>query len=373
MNSRLYKLKKIGQSIWLDNISRGLIKSGGLKLLIEKGITGVTSNPSIFEKAILSSQDYDESIQKYISEGYTSEKILEELMIEDITEACDLFEKVYKDSNGEDGFVSIEVNPLLAYNPEKTIQAALQLWEKINRPNVMIKIPATKEGLVAIEELIAKGINVNVTLIFSIERYIEVTEAYLKGIERRIQNNQSVSSINSVASVFVSRLDTLVDNEIVKLINQGKPELTKYLGKTAVANTRLLYQEFKKIFFSPRFEELKSKGAKIQRPLWASTSTKNPVYNPLLYVDELFAPYTVNTLPPKTLEIMLEESVVENRIENNLDEMKKIISELKNYGVDFNQIFEKLEKDGVKAFEDSYLNLLNALEQKIKSLEEISN
>ncbi len=371
MNSRLYKLFKLGQSIWLDNISRELIKSGGLKDLIEKGVRGVTSNPTIFEKAILGSNDYDESILKLISKGLRSEQILEELMIEDIKEACDAFRKVYDESNGNDGFVSIEVNPLIAYDTEKTIVAVKNIWEKINKPNLMVKIPATKEGLTAIENSIADGINVNVTLIFSIERYIEVAKAYIRGIEQRLEKGLDVKNVNSVASVFVSRIDTLVDNEIVKLINQGKPELTKYLGKSAVANTKLLYQEFKKLFFSKDFENLKSKGAKIQRPLWASTSTKNPMYSPLLYVDELFAPHTVNTLPPKTLEIMMEESIVEERIEKNLDEAKKIIEDLKLLGIDFNQIFDKLEKDGVKAFETSYLNLLSSLEQKVKILQDV--
>lgn len=370
MNSRLYKLAKLGQSIWLDNISRSLIKSGELKSLIEKGVRGVTSNPTIFEKAILGSNDYDESIQKLIAKGLTSEEILEELMIEDIKDACDLFYGVYRETSGNDGFVSIEVSPLLAYNTNGTIQAVKRIWTKIDRPNLMVKIPATKEGLKAIEDAIADGINVNVTLIFSIHRYIEVTEAYINGIRRRLDEGKDVNNVNSVASVFVSRLDTLVDNEIVKLINQGKPELTKYLGKTAVANTRLLYQEFKKIFLSEKFEGLKSKGAKIQKPLWASTSTKNPMYSQLLYVDELFAPYTVNTLPPKTLEVMLEESVIEERIEKDLDGAKQLIEDLKTLGINFKQIFDKLEEDGVKAFENSYLNLLSSVEHKIKILQD---
>ncbi|MCX8057582.1 MAG: transaldolase [Ignavibacteria bacterium] len=373
MNSRLYKLLKIGQSIWLDNISRSLIKSGELKSLIEKGVRGVTSNPTIFEKAILSSNDYDEQIQSLISKGLKSEEILEELMVEDIKEACDIFRTVFEETNGNDGFVSIEVNPLLAYETEKTIEAVKRIWQKINRPNLMVKIPATKEGLKAIEQSIADGINVNVTLIFSIERYKEVAEAYIKGIERRLSKGEDIKNVNSVASVFVSRIDTLVDNEIVKLINQGKPELTKYLGKAAVANTKLLYQEFKKIFFDERFKKLSEAGAKIQRPLWASTSTKNPMYSQLLYVDELFAPHTVNTLPPKTLEIMMEESIVEDRIEKNLDDARKLIDDLKSLGIDFNQIFEKLEKDGVKAFEVSYLNLLSSLEQKVKILQMLEN
>ncbi len=370
MNSRLYKLLKIGQSIWLDNISRNLIRSGALSELIDKGIRGVTSNPTIFEKAILGSNDYDDSIQKLISKGLKSEDILEELMIEDIKDACDLFKRIYDESGGNDGFVSIEVSPLLAYDADKTIEAVKRIWNVIARPNLMVKIPATKEGLKAIEESIAGGINVNVTLIFSINRYIEVAEAYINGITRRLNSGLDVQSINSVASVFVSRIDTVVDNEIVKLINQGKPELTKYLGKTAVANTKLLYQEFKKIFFSEKFAGLKSKGAKIQRPLWASTSTKNPMYSQLLYVDELFAPYTVNTLPPKTLEIMMEESVIEEKIEHDLENSQKIINELTNLGINFEEIFENLEKDGVKAFTDSYLNLLSALEHKVKVLQE---
>ncbi len=369
MNSKLYKLYKLGQSIWLDNINRSLIKNGELQRLIDVGIRGVTSNPSIFEKAILGSNDYNESIQKYASEGFTPKMIVEKLMIDDITQACDIFMEIYNSSNGNDGFVSIEVNPLLAYNTDATINAVQEIWQSINRPNLMVKIPATQEGLKAIEESIYNGINVNVTLIFSITRYIEVTNAYIHGLKRRLEDEKDVSQINSVASVFVSRIDTMVDKEIVELINQGNPELTKYLGKTAVANTRLLYQEFKRIFSGETFIKLKERGAKIQRPLWASTSTKNPIYSPLLYVDELFAPYTVNTLPIQTLEIMLEQSSIENRIENELDDMKKTIEDLRNYDINFDLIFEKLEQEGVKAFESSYLNLISSIEQKIKELQ----
>ncbi len=371
MNSRLYKLLKIGQSIWLDNISRDILVNGELKSLMDKGIRGVTSNPTIFEKAILGSSYYNDSIQNYLTKGLKSEEILEELMVKDIRDACDLFGQIYEESNGDDGFVSIEVSPLLAFDTEKTIDAVKKIWDKINRPNLMVKIPATKEGLKAIEESIASGINVNVTLIFSKERYIEVANAYLSGIKKRLENGKDVKNVNSVASVFVSRIDTMVDNEIVKLINQGRPELTRYLGKAAVANTKLLYQEFKKIFKGDNFNELRSKGAKVQRPLWASTSTKNPMYSPLLYVDELIAPDTVNTLPPKTLEIVLEESVIEERIEKDLSEAEKIIYDLENLGINFGEIFDKLEIDGVKAFENSYLNLISSLEHKVKMLQDV--
>lgn len=366
MNSRLYKLQKSGQSIWLDNISRGMLKTGELQKLIDQGVTGVTSNPSIFEKAILNSDDYNDSISKLLAEGLSPDQIIEELMIDDIQAACDLFKPVFDKSNGNDGFVSIEVDPRLANKTEETIEAASRVWGKVNRPNVMIKIPATSEGLAAIEESIAQGININVTLIFSIERYNEVAHVYLNGLKLRSEKHSDLSNTNSVASVFVSRIDTIVDNEIVKMINSGKPELTNLLGKTAVYNTRLLYQSFKEIFSSSDFATLKEKGAKIQRPLWASTSTKNPNYNPLLYVDELFAKDTVNTLPPLTLELMLERSQIELRIENELGSAKKDIESLITHNIDLSKLLKKLEIDGVKAFADSYNNLRDSLVKKIE-------
>lgn len=366
MNSRLYKLQKLGQSIWLDNISRGMIKTGELQRLIEQGVTGVTSNPSIFEKAILNSNDYDESISELLKKGLNPDQLIEELMIDDIQRACDLFTPVFERSNGNNGFVSIEVDPRLANKTQETIDAANRIWGKVNRPNVMIKIPATKEGLPAIEESIANGLNINVTLIFSIERYKEVANAYINGLRKRSEKNLDLSNINSVASVFVSRIDTIVDNEIVKMINSGKPELTNLLGKTAVHNTRLLYQSFKEIFADSDFTSLKKTGAKLQQPLWASTSTKNPTYNPLLYVDELFAKNTVNTLPPVTLEMMFERSQIDLGIENDLDKAKQDINLLQLHNINLDKLLTHLEIDGVKAFADSYNNLRESLVKKIE-------
>lgn len=372
MNSRLYKIHKLGQSIWLDNISRGMIKSGELQNLIDIGVTGVTSNPSIFENAILNSDDYNDSIVSMLQQKLKPEQAIEDLMIEDIQSACDLFNAVFEKTNGNDGFVSIEVDPTLAYKTNETITAAKRIWERVNRPNVMIKIPATHEGLPAIEESIANGININITLIFSIDRYKKVAEAYLSGLKKRLDKGEVIKVINSVASVFVSRIDTIVDNEIVKLINNGKPELTKLLGKTAVYNTRLLYQEFKKIFTSNDFIELQKRGAKLQRPLWASTSTKNPNYNHLLYVDELFTKDTVNTLPPKTLELMLEKSIIELRIEKDIEEAERFIKNLEKVGIDLNKLLQKLEIEGVGAFSKSFLNLRDSLSKKIEILQETS-
>ncbi len=365
MNSRLYKLQKLGQSIWLDNISRGMIKTGELQKLIEQGVTGVTSNPSIFEKAILNSDDYDDSIAELLSKGLNPDQIIEELMIDDIQRACDLFKPVFDKSNGNNGFVSIEVDPRLANKTQETVDSANRIWQKVSRANVMIKIPATKEGLPAIEESIADGLNINVTLIFSIQRYKEVANAYINGLKRRSEKDLDLSKINSVASVFVSRIDTIVDSEIVKMINSGKPEMTNLLGKTAVHNTRLLYQSFKEIFADSGFKNLTKVGAKLQQPLWASTSTKNPTYNPLLYVDELYAKDTVNTLPPATLELMFEKSQIESRIDNDIDKAKKDINSLKEYSIDLDELLNQLEIDGVKAFADSYNNLRNSLLKKI--------
>jgi transaldolase len=342
-----------------------MLTNGELERLIDQGITGITSNPSIFEKAILNSSDYDDSISELVDKGLNPDQIIEELMINDIQAACDLFKPIFEKTNGNDGFVSIEVDPRLANKTEETIEAANRIWIKVNRPNAMIKIPATLEGLPAVEESIANGININVTLIFSIERYKQVVQAYLNGLNRRNENNLDLSVINSVASVFVSRIDTIVDNEIVKMINSGKPKLTNLLGKTAVNNIRLLYQSFKEIFSSLEFIKLKEKGAKIQRPLWASTSTKNPNYNPLLYVDELFAKDTVNTLPPTTLELMLERSQIDTRIENKLGTAKNDFESLIQHKIDLDKLMYQLEIEGVRAFKDSYNNLRDSLMKKI--------
>ncbi|MCX8011088.1 MAG: transaldolase, partial [Ignavibacteria bacterium] len=312
--------------------------------------------------------EYDDSISKLLKDGLNEESIIEELMVEDIQKACDIFRNVYDKQKGNDGFVSIEVAPTLAHKTQETINSAKRIWEKINRPNVMIEIPATLEGLPAITETIANGINVNVTLIFSIERYKEVVEAYIQGLKKRLELKKPVNNLSSVASVFVSRIDTLIDNELVKLINKGKPELTKLLGKSAVANTKLLYQEFKKIFYTDEFESLKNKGAKIQRPLWASTSTKNPNYSQTLYVDELIGQDTVNTIPPQTLIAFQENGRVELTIERDLDRAKSILNEITSAGINLNDVMQRLEDEGVLAFEKSFLNLRDSLRKKISSI-----
>lgn len=368
----LKKIQSAGQSIWYDNIQRSLIHSGKMAGMIQQdGIRGITSNPTIFDKAISGGTEYDADITKYISEGVTGEDLYWALVIKDIQDAADLFAPVYKDTKGVDGFISIEVNPHLANDAEGTIKQAKELHAKVNRKNVMIKVPATKEGLTAIEALISEGIHVNVTLIFSIQRYKEVVEAYLKGLENLSESGKPVGSVQSVASFFVSRVDGVVDAQIDALIeaNRGNKELLNSLkGMTGIANSKKAYQVFQEIFASSRFSALKEKGAFVQRPLWASTSVKNPAYKDTLYAEELIGPDTVNTLPPVTVDAFRDHGVAESRITSDIAQMELQLKSLKEVGIDLDQITEKLELDGVKAFKDSFDQLLHHLESKREAL-----
>jgi len=370
----LKQLDKYGQSVWHDYIRRNELLSGGLKKRIEEdGLLGVTSNPSIFEKAIAGSDDYDESIRQYVDEGLDAPKIFEKLAIEDIQKATDEFRGVFERTGGRDGYVSLEVSPLLAHDTKKSLEEARHLFSTVNRPNLMIKIPGTKEGLPAIEQALTEGININITLLFGIERYAEVANTYLKALEKRVADGKPVDKIASVASVFVSRLDTLVDKKLDAMLVAAKtPEERKMVeglaGQVAVANTKLIYQKFKEIFSGPRFEALAKKGARVQRPLWGSTSTKNPDYSDILYVQELIGRDTVNTMPTKTIDAYRDHGKPEaNTIEQGLDEARKTLSALPEVGIDLGAVTQQLEDNGVEAFADDYKKLLASIEEKKKS------
>ncbi|PWB53865.1 MAG: transaldolase [Anaerolineales bacterium] len=361
MSTKINKLTDLGQSIWLDYVERRILVNGELARLIDEGdVRGLTSNPSIFNNAIAKSKDYDSALVPMSWAGYSDKRILEQLMIEDIERVADLLRPLFNRTHGGDGFVSLEVQPELANDTEKTIAVAQRYWETVNRPNVMIKIPATQAGLPAIRKSTAAGINVNITLIFSIERYKEVMEAYLSGLEDRLKAGKPVDHIHSVASFFVSRIDSKVDKYLSQVI-QTSPEHAKVAqalqGKIAVANARLAYREFRVVFESERFRSLQKQGATIQRVLWASTSTKNPEYPDTMYVDELIGNYTVNTVPPQTLEAFKDHGKVELTIEKDLDKAQKAFSELEAVGISIKKVTAELEEEGVKAFSDSYESL----------------
>jgi len=366
--NRSQALKQAGQSAWYDNIERGMLVNGEMARMIREGeVYGVTSNPSIFEKSISTSAAYDDTLQSMAWAGLSKEQIYLELVREDIQAAADLFLPVYEATGGVDGMVSVEINPLLAHDSEKSIEDGRALWAQMNRKNVMIKVPATKAGLPVIETLISEGINVNATLIFSIPRYIEVMEAYLSGLEKRLANGLPIDHVASVASFFVSRIDTLVDDRLEEYLDanpQAVDRVAALTGKIAVDNARLAYQVFLKFFASERFAYLKQNGAKVQRPLWASTGTKNKAYSDTLYVDELVAPESVNTIPPATLSAFLDHGTTDLRIEEDLHRTADNFNMLPDLGFDFIHIAKELEDDGVEKFKQAYLSLLETIETK---------
>jgi transaldolase len=362
------KVYQLGQSIWYDNIQRRLLESGDMTGMIERGeIYGVTSNPSIFNNAIAKSNDYDDDLIPLIKANKSAEEIFEILAVEDIRQAADLFGDLYSSTNGGDGYVSLEVNPDLANNTDATVKEAKRLWDLVDRSNLMIKIPATKEGLPAITRSIASGLNINVTLIFSQQRYEEVIDAYLTGLEIRVSEEKPINKIASVASFFVSRIDSKVDKYLDDLISSGHNagEMAKKLqGKVAIANAKEAYQRFKQIFGSERFTMLMEKGARVQRPLWASTSTKNPDYPDVLYVDSLIGPDTVNTIPPKTLDAFNDHGLVKNKLENDLDESCEVLANLEVVGISLTQVTNELEYEGVDAFSSAFHELLETVESR---------
>lgn len=365
------ELARLGQSIWYDNISRSLITGGGLKKLAAEGLRGVTSNPTIFDKAISGSTDYDAQIGEIVKNSPESgpAEIIQALMIRDIQMATDVLSQVYDETSGLDGYVSVEVTPSKARNTAATLDEVRLLWTKIGRKNLMIKIPATKEGLPAIQAATREGININVTLIFSLERYREVANAYIAGLEERMRDGKPLNHIASVASVFVSRIDTLVDDLLQKKISATRDaseaeNLRKLQGKAAVANTQMVYQAFKEIFEAPRFKTLRERGATLQRPLWGSTGTKNPSYSNLLYVATLVGPHTVNTVPPATYDAIMKSLKPALTIEQGMTEAREVLRALASAGVDMAWVMQKLEDDGVATFEKSFDGLYANVQQK---------
>lgn len=359
MTLPIKQLTSIGQSLWYDNIQRRQLESGKLADLITRGeIRGMTSNPSIFNQAISKSDDYDSALIPLAWAGWDSERIFWELAIEDIQAAADLFTPLYNQTNGEDGYISLEVNPTFADDSERTLTQVEALWKRVDRPNLMIKIPATKECIPAIQKAIAAGININITLIFSLQRYQEVIEAYLCGLEERVEKGFPIDRIASVASFFISRVDTKIDAQL--------PNDSPLRGKAAIANAKMAYEFFQKYFVGNRFNKLQEKGARIQRPLWASTSTKNPAYPDTLYVDGLIGPHTVNTVPPQTLDAFRDHGKVESALTRNLDEARQVIEAIEALGISMEQVTKELEEEGVKAFVEAFTTLLDTIDERRK-------
>ncbi len=360
--TRLHELAALGQAPWLDFIARSLLGSGQFQELLDQGILGVTSNPTIFERAISAGADYDEQLRSLSGAGKTTEQIYEALVLEDITRALDTLRPLYHASHGLHGYVSLEVNPHLAHDTEGTILEARRFFHGLGRPNLFIKVPATREGIRAIRTLIAEGINVNVTLMFSLAHYEAVAEAYIAGLEQRVATGGDVSLVASVASFFVSRVDTAVDKALEKM---GRAELQ---GKIAVANTKLAYACFRRVFSGPRWGRLAACGARVQRPLWASTGSKNPAYPDTLYVDTLIGADTVNTMPLPTIAAFLDHGQVALTVDQGVEEARLQVGRLAELGVDLDAITERLQDEGVAAFVKSYDDLLSAIVSKARSL-----
>ena len=364
MTNSIHEIRQLGQSVWFDNIRRGLIESGELQRLIDVGLTGLTSNPTIFEKAISGSTDYDDALQELARAGKDTEEIYEELTIEDIQSAADLLRPTYDRTEGADGYASLEVDPHLAHDTETTISEAKRLFAALDRPNVMVKVPATPEGVPAVRSLIGEGINVNVTLIFSLESYRQVREAYVAGLEDLTEAGGDPRKTASVASFFVSRVDNAVDGLLKERIDQGQDELQESLGKAAVSNAKMAYRDFKDTFGDKRFAALRDKGARVQRPLWASTSTKDPSYSDVMYVESLIGRDTVNTMPDATLTAFLEHGVAAEALEQDVEGSETALRSIEQAGISMEQVTAKLLEDGVKAFADSFDQLLANIEGK---------
>jgi transaldolase len=363
--SRLHQLSEAGVSVWIDNLSRDLIQSGELeRMMREDAVVGITSNPTIFQKAISSGDAYDEQLREVLEEEKDPTEIFIRLAAKDVTDACDLLRKVWDEGGGKDGYVSIEVDPTLAYDTEGTVAQALRFHKLIDRPNLFVKIPATKPGLPAIEDMIAKGKSINVTLIFSLRRYLEVAEAYIRGLERLVAGGGDPTVVASVASFFVSRVDTETDRRLDEIGGHDKLR-----GKLGIANAKLAYERYEQLFSGERWEFLAGKGASPQRCLWASTSTKNPAYRDTMYVEELIGPMTVNTMPPETIEAFQDHGkVVPNTVKRDLDGVRKLLEDLAKAGVDYDDVVETLEREGVEKFADSFAELLEGIRQSSREL-----
>lgn len=367
LNPQIAALNRLGQSIWYDNLSRDVLQSGELAGYVGQGISGLTSNPAIFKNAIADTGHYDSVMRAMAAEGLSSEQICEALMIEDVGQAADLLRPCFDASKGADGYASIEVSPLLAADTARTIEAGQTIFSRLKRPNIMIKVPATAEGLPAVSELLAQGVNVNVTLIFSVEVYEQVVEAYLSGLEKRQAAGKDLSQIASVASFFVSRVDSICEKRFDELLKAGKvgeADKAIFFGKAGIANSKLAYAAYERLFSSARFRALRDRGARVQRPLWASTGTKNPAFSPVLYVEELAGRDTVNTIPPATLKALLGSGRIEARLHQGGEEAAGVISSLKSLGIDFDACLRDLRVQGVKLFADAYNELLASIEKK---------
>ena len=363
--TKLHTLAEVGQSVWLDYIDRELITSGGLATYVHRGLRGVTSNPAIFQKAISEGNEYDAQIQQLALAGKTVEEIYEGLVVEDSQMAADVLRPVFDDSEGTDGFFSLEVNPHLAHDQHGTIIEATRLFALVERPNIMIKVPATPEGVLAFQQLIEDGININVTLMFSQSQYDQIAEAYLAAMEKRAANVYNLQQIASVASIFVSRLDTKVD-PMLDAFKTPKAEALK--GRIGIANAKIVYQHFKDTFLSERWNHLEEKGARVQRVLYGSTGTKNPDYSDVMYVENLIGTPTVNTIPPKTLEAFLDHGTIALTLESDLDEARRQLNELAELGINLDEVTQELLDEGVNNFVEPYDKLIETIHEKKETL-----
>ena len=368
MANPLQDTQKLGQSLWYDNVSRGLLSSGAMAALVESGITGLTSNPTIFEKAISGSNDYDEALLALALAGSTATAAYESMAMEDIRAVADLLRPVYDATDGADGFASLEVSPTLAHDTEGTVAEAQRLFAALDRPNVMVKVPGTPEGVPAVERLIGEGVNINVTLLFHRDAYTKVREAYIAGLERFAADGGDLRRVASVASFFVSRVDTAVDGQLEPRVQAGEEELADLLGKAAIANAALAYRDFQETAATERFEALRARGARVQRPLWASTGVKNPAYSDILYIESLIAPDTVNTMPPATLTSFLAHGQPAPTLEPSIPEAERVMEALEAAGVNMTEVTDRLLADGVKSFADSFTTLLANVEEKKAAL-----
>ena len=374
----LRRLTALGQSVWFDYIRRDLYEGPNLKRLIEEdGLRGMTSNPAIFQKAIAETQLYDDDIRQLAAKGAGVSTIVESLAVEDVSRAADVFRPVHEATGGDDGFVSIEVRPQLSADTEGTVAEARRLWKECNRPNVMVKIPATGAGIPAIEQCISEGININITLLFSVSRYREVMEAFLDAMEERVAAGQPVDHVHSVASFFVSRVDSNVDKKLDAVAldatrsDRERQLARKLRGKAAIANARIAYEAFEKTFQGPRWERLRQEGVRLQRPLWASTSTKDPSYPDLYYVEALVAANSVNTMPPKTFDAYRDHGDPKIRIHDDLLDADSTFRSLAELGIDGPRISQELEEEGAQKFSESIAQISRAVEQKEKSINAI--
>jgi len=372
-NAKIAALLAEGQSVWQDDISRGMLGGGFLKKMVEEtGVRGVTSNPTIFEKAIAAGSDYDEQIASLLSDGKSALEIFEAVEVDDIRNACDVLRPVYDESDGADGFVSIEVSPDAARDADSTREQVRRLWASVDRPNLMVKIPGTKEGTPVIREMLAEGRNINITLLFSIDAYRDVANAYIEAVEARLAKGEDIHRIASVASFFVSRVDTLVDKQLDEKIaaagDADKAGLAALKGTIAVANARLAYAAFQELFSGPRWDKLAAVGARVQRPLWASTGAKNPAYSDTLYVDTLIGPDTVNTMPGKTMDAFIDHGTVARTVDADFEGAWNKIAALHAAGIDIKTVTDQLEEDGIASFIKSFETLLAGVESKRASL-----